>query len=171
MAKFDPSVGSKCSNCSMPFTLVNYDAEYGISGVTYCGKNPIYRKTCMCLEVTSGNLGSTALTNYVQEPKVTKQYDTTTNKSAALNVVQDSITKLERAMFNRAEARAALEVEHRKLIHNASAYLDRALMEGLHLGMDADDYAQHISLHHADLERRCERLLQVIQLDSTVTGV
>ena len=93
-----------------------------------------------------------------------KKFDTTEIKSTALNTIVSRAEALERALFNRAEARAKLDAEHTKLITDASIALDRAQMEALQSGVDAEDYERFLPEYEEDLSERLEELIQLTQL-------
>jgi hypothetical protein len=102
-----------------------------------------------------------------KETKVAKQFDTTEVKNTALNTIQSSIDKLERALFDKAHAIREVEIEHNKRVANASIALDRVLMEALQNDVDANDYSIHLPEYEDALTERVAALIELTQLVNT----
>jgi len=99
-----------------------------------------------------------------KETKVAKSFDTSETKNTALNAIQSSIDKLERALFDRAVALGRVEAEHRKIITDTSLSFDRVLMEAIQSGLTAEDLDKHLPNYAENLSLRMEELRDLVAL-------
>jgi len=103
-----------------------------------------------------------------KETKVAKHFDTTEIKNTALNTIQSKVDTVERALFDRAAARAKVDAEYGKAIADASLALDRALMEAIQNGLETEDISTHLPQYEDNLTTRMQELHELVQLDKVM---
>lgn len=158
MAKFTaPSTDQRfvCQHCGGKHD-VQIEQSSGASGFN---TTVTIKKLCQCdLTAPPYANNNSWLKPKAKEPEVTKEFDTTANKSAALNAILNRVEDVERALYARVEARIRLETEHNAKIAEASAKLNRVLAESIHMGIEEEDLELYLPDHEEFL---AERLIQV----------
>jgi hypothetical protein len=172
MAKYiQPSFNTySCPRCNTAFDvrIEQIEPDPWMPAGTPITRNTVVQKQCMCaaVSISSGNQPATR-----KETTVAKTFDTTANKSAALNTIQSRVEQVERALFDRVEARIKLETEHTAIVAEASAKLNRALADSLQVGMEEEDLENFLPEYDEYLTERLNTVAQEMSLANVLEGV
>jgi hypothetical protein len=162
LRQVDPQ--SHCNNCGAPFNMWREEIAPSFSDPYNAPPRYVTRATPSCYCHKGISNGALVTNIKAKETKLAKQFDTTEVKNNALNTIQSSIDKLERALFDRAVALGKVEAEHKKLITDTSLAFDRVLMEAIQTGIDGDDVEKHLPNYAENLRERMAELIELVQL-------
>lgn len=102
---------------------------------------------------------------------MTKIFDTTPNKSNALNNIVSKVEQLERVLYNRVHAIAKVEAEHTKLIADANNALSSVIAEAHQIGITEEDLDLHLPDYSMELSERLTSVANDMSLANVLEAV
>lgn len=151
-----------------------HDVQIAQDGTSYGALRTItIVKVCQCGMTTPQyiNTNSISTNSTRKEAPVAKQFDTTETKSLMLNTIVSKVEAMERALYNRVEARAKLESMHTQHIADASTALDRVMAEAFQKGLREEDLENHLPDYEQFLSERLTSVAIEMSLANVLEGV